>query len=85
MPVIAPFQPWNTATFSAIADLVRGPIQRPQVGVRGAAVGVAQLGPRELEVRTQLDERAARAAAAPRRPRTAARRALSCGRGCVAE
>ncbi len=38
-------------------DLVRGPVERLQVGVVGAAVGVAQLGARELEVRAHLDQR----------------------------
>ncbi len=38
-------------------DLMRGIVERLQVGVVGATVGVAQLGPRELEVGAQLDHR----------------------------
>ena len=38
-------------------DLVGGPVERLEVGVLRAAVGVAQLRPRELEVGSDLDQR----------------------------
>ena len=38
-------------------DLVRGLVERLEVGVVGAAVDVAELGQRELEARPHLDQR----------------------------
>ena len=38
-------------------ELVCGPVERTQVAVVGAAIDVAQLLARELEVRAQLDQR----------------------------
>ena len=43
MPVIAPSQPWNTATFSATAIWCAALVERLEIGVGGAAVDVAQL------------------------------------------
>ena len=37
-------------------DLVSGPIERLEVRVIGVPVGIAQLRPRQLELRAQLDE-----------------------------
>jgi hypothetical protein len=38
-------------------DLVRGLVELLEVRVISAAIGVAELGPRQLEVRAQLDQR----------------------------
>jgi hypothetical protein len=37
-------------------DLVSGTIERLEVSVIGTSVGIAELRPRQLEVRAQLDE-----------------------------
>ena len=58
MPLIAAaFQPWKTAAFSATAICVGGLVERLEIGVLGAAVGVGQLGAGDRERRAQLDQR----------------------------
>ena len=57
MPVMpAAAQPWNTARFSAVAMRWAAVVERVQVDVVRAAVGVAQLAARDRERRAQLDD-----------------------------
>ena len=57
MPVIAPLPSVEHGDVPGDRDAVRGKIERVQIRVGGAAVGIAQLLEGDLEIRARLDER----------------------------